>query len=100
MNQTGEDINCSPLLMRLKAEHGLDLELLSAADRLALQAVLSRYVYYQQCLIDEYTIADAITDTVPDMEDSICTFILSIEGISAQTAQKLIEFISAGQGKV
>jgi VIT1/CCC1 family predicted Fe2+/Mn2+ transporter len=95
MNQTGENINCSPLLLRLKAEHGLDLELLSAVDRLALVAVLSRYVYYQQCLIEEYTIADAITDTIPDMEDNICTVFLAIEGISAQTAQELIKLLSA-----
>jgi hypothetical protein len=94
MNQA-EDMNRSPLLLRLKAEHSLDLKVLNTAQALALAAMLSRYVYYQQCVIDEYTIADAITDTIPDVEDTICTPILAIEGISAQTAQKLIQLLAA-----
>lgn len=84
------------LLSEIQVQYDFHFPSLSIQDELALRAVLGRYIYYQT-FVDNYSLADAITDTMPDLEARICQVMLSLEGISSEHAEILIEWITTGQ---
>lgn len=84
------------ILSEIEWRYGSHMERLTLEDKLALRSVLSRYIYYKQ-FIQQYLIADAITDTMPDLDTSICAEILTLQGISTESAEKLIKFITDQQ---
>ena len=84
------------LLSQIQVQYDFHFPSLSIQDELALRAVLGRYIYYQT-FVDNYSLADAITDTMPDLEARICQVMLALEGISPQEAEILVEWITTGQ---
>ncbi len=89
---------------------GSNAEKLTLKERLAFLTVLSRYVYVQQWINSDYSIKQAIAlaqlaaDTTPDLEEitnatpdpaEIWDILLSLEGISTQSAFGLLQFITA-----
>lgn len=84
------------IIAQVELRFGLYLEKLTSEQKLALRSVLSRYIYYKQFL-DNYLLEDAITDTMPDLEASICEAMIALEGISSRNAEKLIEFVTNWQ---
>ena len=84
------------LLSQIQVQYDFHFPSLSIQDELALRSVLSRYLYYKT-FIDRYSLVDAITDTMPDLEAQICNLMIVLEGISPLHAELLIESITAGQ---
>lgn len=84
------------IIAQIELRFGLYLEKLTSKDKLALRSVLSRYIYYNKFL-DNYLISDAITDTMPNLEASICEEMIALEGISTRTAELLIQFVTDQQ---
>ena len=84
------------LLSQIQLQYQFCFPTLSIQDKLALRSVLSRYIYYQS-FVDNYSLIDAITDTMPDLEAEICNLMIALEGISPLHAELLIESITAGQ---
>ena len=86
----------SQIIAQLEMHFGLYLEKLNREDKLALRLVLSRYIYYTD-FINNYSLEDAITDTMPNVEASICEAILALEGISLRNAELLIGIVTNQQ---
>ena len=84
------------LLSQIQLQYHFRFPTLSIPDQLALRCVLSRYLYYKS-FIDNYSLVDAITDTMPDLEAEICNLMIALEGISPLHAELLIQSITAGQ---
>lgn len=83
------------ILAEIEEQIGSFSENLTRADKLALRAVLSMYLFYKESVIKEYTFKDAITDTLPDSDVSASDVIELLEGISLDAAEGLIAFLSA-----
>lgn len=81
------------IIAQIELRFGLYLEKLTSEDKLALRSVLSRYIYYKKFL-DNYLLSDAITDTMPDLEASICEAMVALEGISTRIAEMLVKFVT------
>lgn len=96
MTRIREYINSQPHLIQLEADYGSCLEGLTHEDKLALRAVLSRYLYYK-IFIEQYSITDAITDTMPNLDADICKVIKFLEGLSDNNVEGLIKFVSDHQ---
>lgn len=85
------------LLSEIQVQYDFHFPSLSIQDELALRAVLSRYIYYQTFVDNKYSLADAITDTMPDLEARLCQVMLALEGILPEQAEILIQSITVGQ---
>lgn len=98
------------ILEDIEDQIGSNAEKLTLKDRLAFLTVLSRYVYVQQWINSDYSIKQAIAlaqlaaDTAPDLEEvtnatldpeEIWDILLTLEGISTQSAFGLLQFITA-----
>lgn len=81
------------IISEIEWRYGSYLEKLTREDKLALRAVLSKYIYYNEFL-DNYLISDAITDTIPDLEAGICSVMITLEKISTRSAEMLIKFVT------
>ena len=103
--------NDAIILEDIEDQIGSKAEKLTLKDRLAFLTVLSRYVYVQQWINSDYSIGGAIasiqlaTATMPEFEEEITNatpdpaeiwdILLSLEGISTQSAFGLLQFITA-----
>lgn len=81
------------IISEIEWRYGSYLERLTREEKLALRSVLSKYIYYQTFL-ENYLISDAITDTMPDLEATICEAMVALEGISLRIAEMLIKFVT------
>lgn len=90
----------SQILMKLGRKYGCYLEKLSCKSRLALRAVLSRYVYEKSFIIS-YLIIDAIADTLPviDFGDKVTTISQEMQGLSDFSIESLIQILTLQQIK-
>lgn len=86
-------IQDAQIISEIEWRYGSYLERLTREDKLALRSVLSKYIYYNEFL-DNYLISDAITDTMPDLEASICSVMITLEGITTTSAEMLIKFVT------
>ncbi len=76
--------------LKLELRHGPYLERLSLHNKLALKAVLCRYIYMKS-IIDEYLILDAITETLPDPRENRYAFLFELTELSERGAEVLVE---------
>lgn len=99
------------ILHDIEDKIGSHAEKLNRKEQLAFLTVLSRYVYVQQWIKSNYSIEQAIalaqleTDTMPDFDEGITNatpdpaeiwdILLTLEGISTQSAFGLLQFITA-----
>lgn len=71
------------------------LERLNSEQKLALRAVLSYYLFYKLKYVSDYSVTDAITSAMPECtEASIRNVIATLEGISSDTTEGLIKFLT------
>jgi hypothetical protein len=83
------------ILSSLVSRYGSYLERLNSEQKLALRAVLSYYLFYKLKVVSDYSVIDAITDAMPEYtEASIRNVILTLEGISSDTTEGLIKFLT------
>lgn len=98
------------ILRDIEDQIGSYSENLSSEDKLAFLAVLSRYLYFRQCVVPDYEIGQAIADsqikasTTPDTlaairdtasdPEEIWDILLTLEGISLENALGLLQFIA------
>ncbi len=103
--------NDALILRDVEEQIGSDAENLTSEDKSAFLAVLTRYLYFKQWVVPNYSIAAAIADTMlkaditPDEEKEsaltqlqtgeIWDILLTLEGISTQSASGLLQFITA-----
>ena len=102
--------NDALILRDIEDQIGSEAENLTSEDKLAFLAVLSRYLYFKQCVVPGYEIGQAIADTqifadttpdtlaairdtAPDPEE-IWDILLTLEGISLENALGLLQFIT------
>lgn len=106
-----DSTNDAFILDDIEDQIGSNAEKLTRKDRLAFLCVLSRYVYVQQWINSNYSIGEAIVstqlaaDTTLDFEEEINNatpdpeeiwdILLTLEGISTQSAFGLLQFITA-----
>ena len=83
-------------LKNLVSRYGSRLERLDNESKLGFVATLTRYLYIQS-LVEEYSITDAITDTFLDLDESICTVLSSLQGLSSQNINLLIDLVRTRQ---
>ena len=83
-------------LKNLVSRYGSRLERLDNESKLGFVATLTRYLYIQS-LVEEYSITDAITDTFLDLDESICTVLSSLQGLSNQNINLLIDLVRTRQ---
>jgi hypothetical protein len=93
---------------------GSEAENLTSEDKLAFLAVLSRYLYFRQWVVPDYSIGQAIADTQmeadtrldaeeafydtqPDSQGTIWDILLTLEGISNENALGLLQFIASAE---
>ena len=77
------------------SRYGHYLERLDSEQKLALRAVLSYYLFYKLKYKSKYSISDAIIDAMPLCTTaSISKIILTLEGISNDSAEGLIKFLT------
>lgn len=103
--------NDALILADIEDKIGSYAENLTSEDKLAFLAVLSRYLYFLQWVVPNYSIGAAITDTMlladtpqdsseeranatPETE-AIWDILLTLEGISTESAKGLLQFITA-----
>lgn len=96
MTQLQEYTSFDPRLLQLEANYGSCLEGLTREDKLALRAVLSRYLYYK-IFIEQYSITDAITDTMLNLDEPVCNIMRRLKGISDNNIEGLVRFVSDHQ---
>lgn len=83
------------ILSSLVSRYGSYLERLNSEQKLALRAILSYYLFYKLKVISDYSVIDAITDAMPEYtEASIRNVIATLEGISSDTTEGLIKFLT------
>jgi hypothetical protein len=83
------------ILSSLVSRYGSYLERLNSEQKLALRAILSYYLFYKLKVVSDYSVTDAITDAMPEYtEASIRNVILTLEGISSDTTEGLIKFLT------
>ena len=83
-------------LKNLVSRYGSRLERLDNESKLGFVATLTRYLYIQS-LVEEYSITDAITDTFLDLDESICTVLSGLQGLSNQNINLLIDLVRTRQ---
>lgn len=74
----------------LLLRYGPRLERLDFESKLGLRATLTRYRYCKHS-VDNYAIRDAIYDTFFNCDADICTILLSLQGLSDQGVDLLVE---------
>ncbi len=84
------------ILKYLSLRYGPGLEHLDFESKLGLRAGLTKY-RYSKYLIDNYTMSDAIYDTFFNCEADICTLLLSLQGLSDQGIDLLVELAQIRQ---
>jgi hypothetical protein len=83
------------ILSELVSRYGSYLERLNSEQKLALRAVLSYYLFYKLKVVSDYSVSDAICDAMPECtEASIRLVIATKEGISSDTTEGLIKFLT------
>lgn len=83
------------ILLEMVSRYGHYLERLDSEQKLALRAVLSYYLFYKLKYKSKYSISDAIIDAMPECATaSISKIILTLEGISNDSAEGLIKFLT------
>ena len=83
------------ILDEMVSRYGDYLERLDSEQKLALRAVLSFYLFYKLKYYNDYSINDAIIDSMPECtQASISTVISTLEGISSDNAEGLIKFLT------
>ncbi len=88
--------NDAAILSELVSRYGSYLARLNSSQKLALRAVLSYYLFYKLKYVSDYSVTDAITDAMPECtEASIRNVILALEGISSDTTEGLIRFLTS-----
>ena len=103
------DVTNDALILRdIEDQIGSYAESLTSEDKLAFLTVLSRYLYFKQWVIPDYSIGEAIADsqiladTKPNREaianttlapEEIWDIMLTLEGISQENALGLLQFI-------
>lgn len=103
--------NDALILHDLEDQIGSYAENLTSEDKSAFLAVLSRYSYFKQWFEPDYSIGAAITDTMlfydttqdpddkiantPPEKEEIWDILLTLEGISTESALGLLQFITA-----
>ncbi len=102
--------NDARVLRDIEDQIGSYSENLTSEDKSAFLAVLSRYLYFRQCVVPGYEIGEAIADsqieasTTPDTlaairdtapeTEQIWDILLTLEGISLENALGLLQFIT------
>ncbi len=84
------------IFLKLESSYGSYLERLSSQNRLALRAVLCRYIYVRS-IIEEYLIVDAIADTLAEFTENSYAALLELQGLSELGIELLIEFATIQQ---
>lgn len=83
------------ILSELVSRYGSYLEKLNSEQKLALRAVLSYYLFYKLKVVSDYSVSNAICDAMPECtEASIRNVIATLEGISSDTTEGLIKFLT------
>lgn len=83
------------ILSEMVSRYGHYLERLDSEQKLALRAVLSYYLFYKLKYASHYAVSDAIIDAMPECATaSLSKIILALEGISNDTAEGLIKFLT------
>lgn len=85
------------ILKNLSRQYGSWLENLDSESKLAIRAVLTRYVYFKRFYIHEFLIVDALADAIPDYNDLICNILMSLQGLSDRSCEILIKLITLQQ---
>lgn len=102
------------ILRDIENQIGSYSEKLTSSDKSAFRAVLSRYLYFKQWVVPDYSIREAIASTQlkadttldaeeafanpkPDTQGTIWDIILTLDGISNQNALGLLKFITQQQ---
>ena len=85
------------ILRNLSRQYGSRLENLDTESKLAIRAVLTRYVYFKKFYIREFLIIDAIVDAIPDYSNLICDILKGLQGLSDRSCEILIELITMQQ---
>ncbi len=84
------------ILSEMVSRYGHYLERLDSEQKLALRAVLSYYLFYKLKYKSHYTVSDAIIDAMPECaKTSLSKIILTLEGISNDSAEGLIKFLTS-----
>ena len=91
-----DDTRDASVLGDVVSHHGPYLERLSTEGKLALRAVLSYYVFYKLRYASNYSVEEAVTEAMPSYtKASILTTIVTLEGISTDNAERIIQFITS-----
>lgn len=84
------------ILSEMVSRYGDYLERLDSEQKLALRAVLSYYLFYKLKYKSHYAVSDAIIDAMPECTTaSLSKIILTLEGISNDSAEGLIKFLTS-----
>lgn len=82
----------------LSRQYGSRLENLDVETKLAIMAVLSKYIYFKEFHIKEYLMVDAIAEVLPLYHNErICNVLMGLQGLSARSCEILIKFIAIHQ---
>lgn len=94
--------NDALILRDIEDQIGSYSESLTSEDKLAFLAVLSRYLYFKQWVVPDYSVGEALAstqleaDTTPETAD-IWDIMLTLEGISKENALGLLQFIAVAE---
>ena len=94
--------NDALILRDIEDQIGSYAESLTSEAKLAFLAVLSRYLYFKQWVVPDYSVGEALAstqmeaDTTPETAD-IWDIMLTLEGISKENALGLLQFIAVAE---
>ena len=89
------------ILDEMVSRYGDYLERLDSEQKLALRAVLSFYLFYKLKYYNDYSVNDAIIDSMPECtQASISTVISTPDGISSDNAEGLLKFLTAQRSEL